>query len=64
MMDLGALDKEVANTRQLISDITRTGTDIYDALAQEAAAKEARQAAIAKHTDKADVELAIQVLPH
>lgn len=60
-MELGTLEKEVASARQLITDITRAGNDIYDCLAHESALKEARQAAIAKQTDRADVEQAIQV---
>lgn len=61
MMELGALEQEVTSARQLVADITRAGNDIYDCLAQEGALKEARQAAIAKQTDRADVEQAIQV---
>jgi phage terminase large subunit-like protein len=62
MMDLGSLDKDVKNARQLIADITRSGTKIYDGLSKEQGFKEARQMAITKQTDKADVGHAIQVV--
>lgn len=61
LMELSTLDKDVKNARQTIADITKAGTQIYEGLAKEKQLKEARQRAIAKHTDKADVERAIQV---
>jgi hypothetical protein len=63
MMDLGTLDMDVKHARQLIADIKRSGTNIYDGLAKEQTLKEARQLAVAKQTDKADVGHAIQVVP-
>ena len=61
LMEMASLDNDVKIARQIIIDITETGTEIYDGLAKEAALKEARQRAIAKQTDKADVERAIEV---
>ena len=60
-MDLVNLDNDVKSARQHIADIAKAGSEIYDGLAKEAALKEARQRAIAKHTDRVDVERAIEV---
>lgn len=61
LMELSTLDQEVKSARQMIADATKAGTEIYEGLGKEKHLKEARQRAIAKQTDKADVERAIQV---
>ena len=61
LMELTTLDKEVKSARDMIADATKAGTDIYQGLGQEKQLKEARQRAIAKNTDRADVDRAIQV---
>lgn len=63
-MELTSLENDVKVARQVITDITKVGTEIYDGLAKENGLKEARQRAIAKQTDKGDVERAIEVCVH
>ena len=59
--ELTSLDRDVKMARQLIDDITRSGMQIYEGLGEEANLRDARQRAIAKQTDKHDVERAMQV---
>lgn len=56
------MDKTVKCVREAVLDINRAGQEIHAHLAWEPELSAARQQILGQHTDKADIERAVQVL--
>jgi hypothetical protein len=56
------MDKIVKCVREAVIDINRAGQEIHTHLAFEPDLSSARQQILGQHTDKADIERALQVL--
>jgi Clusterin-associated protein-1 len=61
LAELSSLDRDAKSAQGLLADITNTGAEIYEGLSKEGQLKAARNAAVAKQTDRSDVDRAIQV---
>lgn len=59
--ELGHMDKTVKCVGEAVLDINRAGQEIHAHLAWEPELGAARQQILGQHTDKADIERAVQV---
>jgi hypothetical protein len=61
LSELSSLDRDAKSAQGLLVDITNTGAEIHEGLSMEAQLKASRHAALAKQTDRGDVDRAVRV---